>query len=299
MSRQEESVRSEDVQFLSRLASRHTELNCKKLYEVNRCGKRFSLWLSARGAGPLASASTEDARLFLIAMERHCSTAVAKSIRYSLLLILQEAGISEAQTKLPARCAAIAHQRPELYCDEAVRLVTRFQAPVTALMSRVMSEAGLLAYEVYSLQPAAEYSQWLQRQNLTGIVADMLWYGRRQDVLYTVSNRTNGLRPVRLPVDLARAWERLRQNAPMRISYRGKNYTSWYRFPSLNVWSADLAAASLRALGKNIGAKGLRMTYARERYAVLSRVFLPGDVTQILCLEQGASLRTLTGYLSG
>ena len=149
-----------------------------------------------------------------------------------------------------------------IYTKEQIREIIKHQKQHNALATRIVTEAGLRAHELATLEVIKNRPPSPAR---AGSWAENRFAGREQWTRYTVQGKGGLIREIRLSPQLAEQLEKTRLKEGRAVNDRGIKYRIRYDIGFGNSWSKSFTDASNLHLGWSRGGHGLRHTYAQER----------------------------------
>ena len=171
-------------------------------------------------------------------------------------------GYSEAPklTRPPSEIPYIRASRA--YTQDAVSFLRTHQTARAELSTRLVSEAGLRAHELLTLQRREERDPSDRRawrdDRFTG--------GDREGwITYTVNGKGGLVREIQISPETASMLESVRHDEPKKVIDRGIAYASRYDVMGGKSYSNSFSKLSKAQLGHSHGAHGIRHTYAQER----------------------------------
>lgn len=145
------------------------------------------------------------------------------------------------------------------YTNTQVQEISKHQSERNALSTRIASEAGLRASELFTLRRADELQISTSRK----------WSPERfiglEGNRYVVIGKGGLVREIVLSHETSAMLECHRLSSPQVRTDRGVKYESYYDIGAGNNFSKSYSDASSRALGFSNGAHGLRHQYAQAR----------------------------------
>ena len=244
---------------------------------------RVAEWArSERLSGGLLSLTREQAISYLEFRGQEVGQKTLDLDRQALQAMFRLKGELKAAQRLPVVKSEHAQAlKSRAYTPDQVSLVTKAQTQRNSLATEVSCAAGLRAHELLTLRPASERSPDVRPARTEKFMG-------RDGVLYTVQGKGGLIRHVMLPHDLSAQVERLRLDAPRRVTDRGVHYQQHYDLNGGHRWSSSFSSASRRALGWSAGAHGVRHGYAQQRMRELQHLGLKRSLAlEIVSQEMG------------